>query len=64
MTATKIICDWHTECSCGYGRGSYTSPPTVILTPESIECSGCGETFTAVLYPYLSARADQQEVGK
>jgi hypothetical protein len=49
--ATLIVCNWHTECSCGYNRGSYMDPKPaghVSLTPDSTECPGCGEEFTDV----------------
>lgn len=47
--AILVVCMWHTECSCGYNSGSYMDKKAgPILTPESKECPGCGEEFTAV----------------
>jgi hypothetical protein len=54
--ATLIVCNWHTECSCGYNRGSYMDranrseewkDANPILHPDSTECPGCGEKFTS-----------------
>jgi len=57
--ATLIICNWHTECSCGYNRGSYMDRANKsaewmeahpILRPEDFgeTCPGCGEEFLDV----------------
>lgn len=48
--ATKLVKDWTTECSCGYGRGGWASSPALkglpIITRETTHCPGCGEEFT------------------
>lgn len=54
--AVLIVCNWHTECSCGYNRGSYMDranksvewqAANPVLTPDSKVCPGCGEEFTS-----------------
>lgn len=47
--AKLIVQGWHTECSCGYGKGGWAAAAAgkdvPILTPDSVKCPGCGEYF-------------------